>query len=98
MVTPQTPTMNVAITRNGAKGISERNEYFRDSANKHIPTMPPIQNANNSALSPPVNPNSQPIPSASFTSPKPIHRPLEMPHNKKNGSATTTPENIAGPI
>jgi len=91
MVIPHTPAINVPMIRNGANGICDFIEYRLVSARRNIPNIPPIQNENNSAIVPIEIPSSHPIPSMSFTSPKPMNFPFEKNHNKKNGVARMNP-------
>ncbi len=81
--------------RNGANGIS----LFipaRDEAISKSPTIAPIQNDNKNTLTLPIIPTIAPMPSANFTSPKPMALPFEKNHKKKNGAASTNPDKTAG--
>ena len=55
------------------------------------PTMAPRMKEKKTAATPRIGPKSQPIPSANFTSPKPIHLPYDTSHNKKSGNAAQGP-------
>lgn len=54
-------------------------------------TKAPITNAKNTARMPVTGPSSHPMPSASFTSPNPIHIPREKNQSPKSGAATVGP-------
>ena len=83
---------------NGANGISlvisERFCFLMIVMYNKYPTesTAPTQNANISADIPLINPSNNPIPIASFPSPKPIHAPSEISHKTKNGIKNSAPE------
>ena len=51
----------------------------------------PRTKARKSATVPYTAPRSQPMPSTSFTSPKPIHRPFDVNQRIKSGNAVKGP-------
>jgi hypothetical protein len=53
----------------------------------------PIQKASTTAESPPANPRKKPMTKIYFTSPNPIHRPLEIIKMSKKGSIIAKAEN-----
>ena len=78
--------------RYGPNGISIRGLNFFLSEISHITEKAAaIQNAKTRALIPADTPSSQPIPSVSFASPRPIHFPFDTNHSNANGNAKSGP-------
>lgn len=84
--------------RKGPKGISLfivmrlPFEFNEKNSISMILMIAPIQKEIRIALAPSESPRNQPIPSASFPSPKPIHLPPEKNHSIKNGKNSIGPE------
>ena len=76
--------INVPDTKNGPKGISEEKDFFLFNIKK-TPTIDPKRKAKNKATKTLGQPKNKPIKKANFTSPTPIHFPLETNAiNRKN--------------
>src|SRR3989344_1270214 len=104
---------NVPKIRNGPNGISLLIVNLLENKNNEVlwvnffnkalkerrirPTPPPIQKASTIAYIPEDNPKRKPMPSASLTSPKPIHAPFETSQSRKNGRAMIKPPKIRNP-
>ena len=58
-------------------------------------TSAPMTKAKNTATTPNTGPSNQPMPSASFASPRPIQRPLEKSQSAKRGAAAIGPAKIS---
>ena len=82
------------VTRNGPKGISDF-RVFLPEAIKTNPIIAPIKKAKNKAIKICGYPKTKPIKKASFTSPTPIQRPLEIRTIKKKKTAAETALKIA---
>lgn len=97
MSKPKKKTVRSPRMRNGANGISllivrffPVKFNFCKESNARL-TAAPIQKPKITADIPETNPRNHPIPSASFASPSPIHRPPERSHIKKKGKARIGP-------
>src|SRR3989344_1763932 len=84
-------TRKEARTRKGAKGISLLAPYFLEKIRRKMPTIAPSQKASTAAEKIPAIPKSQPRPTASLASPRPIHAPRDKSHIKAKGAETTKP-------
>src|SRR5262249_31595428 len=91
-------TISVLKTRKGPNGTSlfivicsEPDRRRLRGIRSHPEMTAPITNARKPATMPLSAPSSQPMPSASFGSPSPIHFPLETSHRKKSGAAAIGP-------
>src|SRR3989344_2955943 len=91
IVNPRFPVRNARV---GVNLSSTRCQKVEEKNNSGTETSAPRTNANRSALMPHSIPRSQPIGSASFTSPSPIHLPRDTNQSAKSGSATRGPEKI----
>src|SRR3989344_2972222 len=88
------PRENFCETNVGVNLFTNSFQNTDENAINPRPTIAPVMNARSTALMPPCGPKSQPMPSASFESPSPIHFPTETSHKAKSGSATAGPARI----
>lgn len=79
-------------TKNGAKGISLFIEYFFERNIRKIPMIAPDQKERTATPNILPIPTSQPIPKASFASPRPIHLPPDTSQIKARGKAINMPD------
>ena len=77
MLFPKNSAKNVPKTKNGPKGISLF-KFFLCKTISITPIIAPKKNAKNSAVKTFGRPSKNPIKTANFTSPKPIHFPFEI--------------------
>src|SRR3989344_5532215 len=88
---PQNNATNVPAIKKGPNGTSDFIPFFlkRISA---IPATAPAKNAANNATAIFGQPKNKPIHKASFTSPKPMARPLDKAKMAKKNKAAAKPE------
>jgi len=91
-------TIIIPNMRKGPKGISLfivmrlSFEFNEKNSISIILMIAPTQKEIRMALAPSESPKNQPIPSANFPSPKPIHFPPEKNQSMKNGRNSIGPE------